>query len=290
MFDHKPNATFGGFVGRLRGARLVADWADWWGGEGGVNDVPNRRIPAVGRFEAWWEEKSKLWADGVVTISTVLRDRAVDLGCPSAQVLYLPTGAPTGRIQPIPVAEARDRLDVPPDRSLMGFIGQGQGDLDQVMKAMQQIPGLWLMLIGRVSSRVSYMAESYGVADRLWQTGFIPDDEVGLYLACCEFMVLPLSDRAANRGRLPNKLLDYMAAARPVVASQVGDVGMILEKHSVGLPVCDDFIGPILALLADPQLRTQLGENARQVAETVFSWSRSVDRLEAFYRRLLEGN
>jgi len=26
--DHKPNATFGGFAGRLRGARLVADWAD----------------------------------------------------------------------------------------------------------------------------------------------------------------------------------------------------------------------------------------------------------------------
>ena len=65
---------------------------DWWGGPGGINDVPRRMVPAIGKFEAWWEERSKLWADGVVTISTVLRQRALNLGCPPERVLYLPTG------------------------------------------------------------------------------------------------------------------------------------------------------------------------------------------------------
>ena len=91
MFDHKPNATFSGSMGRLRGAKLIADWADWWGGPGGINDVPKRRIPAVGTYEQWWNNARKRWADAVITISTgfapapltALRDR----------VLYLPTGA-----------------------------------------------------------------------------------------------------------------------------------------------------------------------------------------------------
>ena len=63
--------------------------------------MPRRRVPAVGRFEAWWEERSKRWADGVVTISTVLQQRAIDLGCPPDRVLYLPTGAAVDRIRPV---------------------------------------------------------------------------------------------------------------------------------------------------------------------------------------------
>ena len=69
MFDHKPNVTFASFPARWRRARLIADWADWWGGPGGVNDVANRRFPVVGQFEAWWEVRSKRLAHGVVTIS-----------------------------------------------------------------------------------------------------------------------------------------------------------------------------------------------------------------------------
>ena len=56
LCDHKPNATFAGFPARLRGAKLISDWIDWWGGPGGINDVPSRRFPIVGRFEEWWEE------------------------------------------------------------------------------------------------------------------------------------------------------------------------------------------------------------------------------------------
>ena len=128
MFDHRPNASFAGLTGRWRGAHLIADWADWWGGPGGVNDFPNRRVKAIGRFEEHWEEQSKLWADRVVTISTVLRQRAIELGVPVNHVLYLPTGAPLDRITPLPVAQARQQLGVPIDRHIAGFIGMGKAN------------------------------------------------------------------------------------------------------------------------------------------------------------------
>jgi glycosyltransferase involved in cell wall biosynthesis len=290
MLDHKPNATLAGFLtGRLRGARLVADWVDWWGGAGGINDVLTRRFPVVGTFEAWWEEKSKLWADGVTAISTVLQQRAIRLGYPAEWTLYLPTGAATQRIKPLPTAEARRTLNVPIDRKIIGFIGMGQGDLETVMQALQHLEHVWLMVIGGKTPRVFELAQSFSVADRLWQTGFVPDEQVGVYLACADVMCLPLSDRAANRGRLPNKLLDYMCAGRPTVAHPVGDVKTIMETYSVGLLANEGPLAPALErLLTDDQLRRTLGQNARHIAETVFGWPHLIDQLENFYVRVLK--
>lgn len=289
MFDHKPNASFAGFVGRLRGATLIADWTDWWGGPGGINDVPKRRVPAVGKFEEWWEIKSKLLADSVVVGSTALYQRALNVGCASDRVIYIPNGSAPDRIRPIPVAEARQRLGVPLDRKIVGFFGMGQGDMEIIMPAIRQLPDVWLMVIGPKNQRVLEQARHFGIADRIWQTDFIPEEELSWYLACANVMCLPLSDRAANRGRSPGKFMFYMAAGRPTVASPVGDVPMIMETYKVGLLARDEeFAEALNRLFTDDALREELGQNARRAAETAFNWERLVDQLEAFYRQILE--
>jgi len=288
LCDHKPNATFAGFPARLRGAKIVSDWIDWWGGPGGINDVPHRRFPIVGRFEEWWEERSKLWSDGVVTISTVLRERALALGCPPERVIFIPTGAAIDRIHPVPLAEARQRLDIPVERQIVGFIGMGQGDLEIVMAAIQRLPGVWLMVIGGTNPKVKEMAQRFGITDRLWQTGFVPDEQVSDYLGCANLMCLPLTDRAANWGRLPNKLLDYLCAGRPTVASPIGDIAGYCRDYGVGLLAEDDgFVTALDRLLTDVALQREMGEKARHVAETVFAWPRLIGELEAFYGQIL---
>ena len=290
MFDHKPNASFAGFVGRLRGAKLIADWADWWGGPGGINDVPKRRVPAVGKFEEWWEIRSKLWADGVVTISTVLRQRALDVGCSPDRVVCIPNGAATDLIRCIPVTEARQHLGVPLDRKIVGFLGMGQGDMEIVMPAIRQLPDVWFMVIGPKNQRVLNQAQAFGIADRLWQTDFVPDEELSWYLACADVMCLPLTDRAANRGRLPGKMMYYMAAGRPTVVSPVGDVTRLVETYRVGLLAANEqqFAEALHILFEDAALREELGRNARRAAETDLNWERRVDELEAFYQRILQ--
>jgi glycosyltransferase involved in cell wall biosynthesis len=192
---------------------------------------------------------------------------------------------------PVPVEEARRILNVPLGRRLVGFIGMGQGDLDIIMRAQQAIPDLWLMVIGLITPKVRVMAEEYGTADRLWQTGFVPDSEVGRFLSCAEVMVLPLTDRAANRGRLPNKILDYMAAGRPVVANPIGDIQAIIEQYRIGLLATESgFAGAIQRLLEDDNLREECGRNARHAAESHFAWPGLIDRLESFYAELLRSS
>ncbi|RME62326.1 MAG: glycosyltransferase, partial [Caldilineae bacterium] len=175
------------------------------------------------------------------------------------------------------------------ERRIVGFVGMGQGDLEIVMQALQRLPDVWLMVVGRKNDRVRRQAEEFGIADRLWQTGFVPDEQISLYLGCADAMCLPLTDRAANWGRLPNKLLDYMAAGRPTVASPIGDVAKIVQKHKIGLLATDvdQFAVSLETLLVDRPLCRRMGAQARRVAETTFAWPRLIDRLEVFYTALL---
>jgi glycosyltransferase involved in cell wall biosynthesis len=80
----------------------------------------------------------------------------------------------------------------------------------------------------------------------------------------------------------------YMAAGRPTVASPVGDVKSIMERHKVGLLAPDSgFAAAISELLSNQGLCDELGRNARLVAETVFDWKSHVDEIEAFYKKIL---
>ncbi len=289
MVDHKPNATFAGFVGRWKGAKVIADWADWWGGPGGINDVPKRRFASIGIFEEWWEIKSKVLADGVVTISTVLKQRAVDVGCRQERILHLPNGCATSLIRSLPVSEARRHLGVPLDRKIVGFLGMGQGDLEITMKALQQLPDVWLMVVGPKNSRVWKQAQEFGIQDRLWQTDFVDDPELSWYLACADLMCLPLTERAANYGRLPGKFMYYLAAGRPTVVSPVGDVTQLVKSYNAGLLADEATFGEAInTLLNDCTMRDMLGRNARRAAETDLNWEFVVDRLEKFYERILD--
>lgn len=243
----------------------------------------------MGEFEEWWEIETKLLADGVVTISSILKQRALDIGVPPDRVIHIPNGCATDLIRPIPVTQARQQLGVPLDRKIVGFFGMGQGDMEIIMPALRQLPGVWFMVIGPKNPRVLNQAQEFGIADRLWQTDFVPDAELSWYLACADVMCLPLTDRAANRGRLPGKIMYYMAAGRPTVVSLVGDVTHLVETYRIGLLATDDqFADALHTLLTDNALREELGRNACRAAETDLNWERLVDQLEAFYRQILE--
>ncbi|MCL5962158.1 MAG: hypothetical protein M1358_23060, partial [Chloroflexi bacterium] len=48
-----------------------------------------------------------------------------------------------------------------------------------------------------------------------------------------------------------------------------------------------EFAGAIQRLLVNSQLRQQLGQTARRVAETAFGWPYLIDQMECFYEKLL---
>lgn len=78
--------------------------------------------------------------------------------------------------------------------------------------------------------------------------------------------IMPLSDGPWEKGKCGYKLIQYMAAGKPVVASNVGVNEEIIEKSTAGYAVCNahDWLNALNNILSSNQLRTELGEAARK--------------------------
>jgi len=87
---------------------------------------------------------------------------------------------------------------------------------------------------------------------------------------------------------IPQKLLNYMASARPVVS--FAGSATILEHERTGLIVEDDdaaaFAAAILRLMSDEALAASIGARARAFVTEHYSWEQVAARVERVYARL----
>lgn len=274
---------------RWRRTPLIMDWSDWLGRGGSVEERPNPFIRAILRpVETFFEEHFRRWADGSTVINDFLKQRVVNLGVAPEDVLILPNGCNIDEIYPIPREEARKRLRLPEDVFIVGYVGAiFRRDGELMAKAFDHLVQMEsrarLLLIGYCNIPVVKMFNS---SQAVWKTGYVNRHDLNLYLAACDLCWLPLKDTGANRGRFPLKLNDYMAAGRPVIATDVGDAGKLVRVGQFGLVVNDEpgaLAQAVLQLLREPDLREEMGRRGRQLAETEFTWGQMADRLEKFY-------
>ena len=287
--DHKPNSYGCGYLGKRRNTIFINDWLDLWNTEGGLNTLHAHRFPLLYGLEAKWERESKLRADGVVTISQYLRDRAIQMGCDPHRVICLPNGCETDGLPFIDVATARKELNVPPERKMMGYLGMGinESEMHMLMHTLQILPDVWLMVIGPPNPRWQALATTYGVLDRLWLTGFVDDDKVHSYMSCANVAVVTLATHAASQARLAGKLMSYMIAGRPTVTTPIGDTARVIVENKMGLAAePDQYAQAVQLLLDNPSMATELGRNARTIAETTFSNQHLAKLLATFYETL----
>jgi glycosyltransferase involved in cell wall biosynthesis len=133
--------------------------------------------------------------------------------------------------------------------------------------------------------RFESMARKLGIRDKIDVVcaGF---DEVPRYLAQADVAVNP---RVVCDG-LPQKILNYMAAGKPIVSFagsakliEHGKTGWIVENGSV-----EAFSEGVIRLLQDRDLAASLGSNARRFVMSEYTWDRAAEKMETIYYDLLE--
>jgi len=110
-------------------------------------------------------------------------------------------------------------------------------------------------------------------------TGFVED--VREYFARGTVFVVPL--RIGSGMRL--KILQAMAMGKTVVSTSMGAEGIRATNGRDILLAdgADPFAEHIVRLMTFSKFRGHIGDNARQVANDFYSWSRIVDLLETIY-------
>jgi glycosyltransferase involved in cell wall biosynthesis len=209
---------------------------------------------------------------------------------PPDRITIVPLGLDFARFGRIDRPEARRRLGIPQAQSVIVTASRMVPikRLDRLIDAfgvVRRSHPAHLYLIGDGTDRpaVEARVREAGLDQEVSFIGWV--DEVADWYAAADVVALT-SDREGT----PLALIEAAAAARPVVATDVGGVRDVVVDGQTGFVVdADDiaaFADRVARLLADPRLAEQLGAAAPSQS-TAFAGQRLIDDLDAVYRKLL---
>ena len=293
-FETRPVAILPSlFSQRQNNIPLITDWCDWFGRGGSVEERQNKLIKNILRpVETFFEEYFRPGADGITIINTVLQKKATELGIPQNQQLLLPNGANIQAIYPQPKQKIRKHLGLPARAFYLGYTGSMFLADAHLMaaafnKIQAQFPQARLLLIGYSNIAVEQMVN---VPEAVIRTGPVSYQQLADYVAACDIGWLPLADTPANKGRFPLKASDFMAAGRPLLVSDVGDLGSFVKQWELGWSAKAQTAAlaqAVLDIISEPDLLTKTGTHARHIAETQFAWPVVTKKLDNFYKQIL---
>jgi glycosyltransferase involved in cell wall biosynthesis len=230
--------------------------------------------------------------DRVVTISDRQRQDIVARYriAAAAKVRVVPLGFELEPLLDLPEAElARRLLGVPSDALVIGFIGrlvsikQPLALVDAFAGLSKSHPHAVLLVVGDGDLRpaVERDVARRGLTRQVVFAGW-REDLPTIYAAVD---IVALTSR--NEGT-PVALIEAMAAARPVVATDVGGVADLVEDGDTGfiVPLDDQraLIDALGRLASDPEERRRLGQNGRARVLAGYRADRLADDLDRLYR------
>jgi glycosyltransferase involved in cell wall biosynthesis len=187
---------------------------------------------------------------------------------------------------------ARQEFGLAPDTPVIGSVGRlvpekGYVHMLEALKlARVELPGLRWLAIGDGPLRQELAARTteMGLDDAVIWAGLRTD--IDLLLEAMDLWVMS----SVSEG-LPVALLEAMAAACPIVATQVGGIPEAVSdgREAMLVPSLDPaaLAGAIVELLRNPARARELGHAARARAEAQYSIGSVVRKVEDIYREEL---
>ncbi len=228
----------------------------------------------------------------ITTCSPDLAAGAIRLGAAPQRVLVIPYGVDPDFFHPTVVPLARADFGLTPNDVVLISIGRivPKKGFDVLIRALPTIlrtaPHTHILIGGDGPQReeLTRLAADLGVSDHVHLPGVILRDRVPNFLAIGDLFVLPsMRDPAGNMDGLPNVLMEALALGKPIVASNLGGVPLVVKDGENGL-LCAPGDGGALAeaivtLLNDPVRCARLGRSARTAVEQDFTWFKVAQRL-----------
>ena len=257
--------------------------------------VATATTPSSRKLHRLARREARVWqsADGYVTITAALDVELQSRFGPRPRTAVIPDG--------VRIARSQDR---PPPRSLESRAREGSAvvayaghlyawkGVDVLLHAIARLPQARGLIIGGHPAepdlaRTKSVADSLDIGERVTFTGLVEPARVPELLTRADVLVLPNPASAiSTRYTSPLKLFEYMAAARPIVSSDLPSIREILRDGESGLLVAPGdpiaLASAIDRLLNDPELAARL---ARAAFDDVlqYSWQRRAERLEALF-------
>ena len=234
-------------------------------------------------------------SDAIICPSNVTRDYIASLGLNRKLVTVIPNGVSASDFSPTPLPMRDGRMPV---LLYIGTLADWQ-ELDIVIRALPKIleqHPVRLHIVGRGRSRqrkmLSKQIRKLGVEGSVIVQPAIPHHEIPALIAESDICIAPLglNDRNVTQGACPIKVLEYMAAGRPLLASNMPIVRELVREDMDALLFSpsdpDDLARQVLSLLNDFELSKRLAQSASERVLSKFTWHESQKKLGKVYEKL----
>ncbi len=280
-------------LARLKGVPVLLEVRDLWP-EFAIA-VGVLRNPILIRASEWLERFLYTHADRVLLNSPGFRKHVCDRG--ARQVEFIPNGADISMFDP-----ADDGADI--RRSLQlseKFVALYAGahgisnDLEVLLEAARLIMDettIQFVLVGDGKEKPALQKQAEEM--QLTNVKFLPPlpkSEMPHALAAADACIAILKPLEAYKTTYPNKVFDYMAAARPVILAIDGAIREVVEAAG-----CGEFVKPgnaaaladsLRKLAGDPQRARRMGINGRHYIEKHFNRMQMVAKLEMLLKEMV---
>ena len=189
---------------------------------------------------------------------------------------------------PVDVAHYRRKEHRAGPEVVIGWLGLSDGFryLQHIESALQTLMTRYPTLRLKVVSDRPLELTGVSVENESWS---LEGEQAAL--ASFDIGIMPLRDSVWARGKCSYKILQYMAAGLPVVASPVGMNRDVIESGANGFLAATeaDWIGCLSRLIDDVEMRSSFGARGRELVERSYSresFTRTyVDLLQSFRPR-----
>jgi glycosyltransferase involved in cell wall biosynthesis len=272
--------------------------------------VATAKPAAPGKLERLARREAFVWrsAEGYVTIThglaAELRERfgerphlsVVPDGTRVASVDRAPSPDPSTLLR-VGLSPSKAESRAPAAEAQVTYAGHlyAWKGVDVLLEALARLEGVRGVIVGGHErepdlERLRELAKGLGIADRVRFTGLVPPPEVAAHLREADALVLPNPASAiSTRFTSPLKLFEYMAAGRPIVASDLPAIREVLRHEQNALLVApgdpDALAAAVRRLLDDRALADRLARAAHEAAGE-YSWDKRAERLEALFQPL----
>lgn len=276
---------------KRRGAKFVFDQHDL---------VPELYLSRFDRGEdflyrgvRWLERQTYRAADVVISTNESYRTAALTRGGKQPGEVFVVRSAPT-------VERFRQ---VPPDESIrkgkpyllcyLGVMGPQDG-VDYALRALAKLRDEqgrtdWHAVFmggGDTFDAMVVLAGELGLADCVEFTGRISDEDLLRYLSTADVCLSPDPLNPLNDVSTMNKIMEYMAMARPIVSFELKEARVSAGEAAVYAPANDEsvFAKLVADLLDDPAERRRMGAIGQARVSGALSWEHSREALLQAYR------
>jgi L-malate glycosyltransferase len=240
-----------------------------------------------------------LLAHHIVANSNAVREKLIADGTGAEKVSVVYNGLDSRRLATrTSRPESLSLLGLPADEvvprrfvSIVANMRHEVKDYPMFLRSAQQVkhavPEAAFLLAGEgeLADSLRALARELGIDDSTFFLGRC--ENVAELLSISEICVL--SSKAEG---FSNSILEYMAAARPVVVTDVGGAREIVSEGETGylVPSGNDsaMAERLISLLRDPETARLMGTNGKRVVEEKFSCEAQLARTEDLYSRLLD--